>query len=156
MRARDVMRRKPRTCTPGSSLAQAGRTMREADCGFLPVVGDGDRVVGVITDRDLALAVSERDRKPSEIEVRLVASGEVWSCRADDDLRTAMGVMRDRRVRRLTVLDETGGLEGILSLDDIVLEAHATATGTFEGPLYSDVGRTLEAINRHQVPALAS
>lgn len=156
MRVRDVMRREPRTCTPGSSLAQAGRTMHEAGCGFLPMIGDGDRVVGVITDRDLALAVSERDRKPSEIEVRLVASGEVWSCRVDDDLQAAMGVMRDRRVRRLPVVDQDGRLQGILSLDDIVLEAHVTRSDTFDGPLYSDVGRTLEEVNRHPVPALAS
>jgi CBS domain-containing protein len=80
-------------------------------------------------------------------------SGEVWSCGPDDDIREALGVMRERKVRRLPVLAH-GRLEAILSLDDVVLEAQAVATESFEGPFYSDITRTLKAINLHQTPAV--
>jgi CBS domain-containing protein len=153
MKVRDIMKHEPCFTTPGAHLARVGTIMAEAGCGFLPVVGDEDRVVGVLTDRDVALAVATRDRKPSEIQVRQVMSGEVWSCGADDDIREALGVMRERKVRRLPVLAH-GRLEAILSLDDVVLEAQAVATEGFEGPFYSDITRTLKAINLHQTPAV--
>lgn len=152
MKVRDVMKREPCITSPGAHLAKVGRIMKEAGCGFLPVVGDEDRVVGVITDRDLALAVAGRDRKPSEIDVRQVMSGEVFSCGPDDDIREALTVMRERRVRRLPVLDAHGRLEGILSLDEVVLEAQAVETERFKGPFYSDITWTLKAINLHQTP----
>lgn len=155
MKVRDVMRREPCVCGPGNHLAKVGRIMAEAGCGFLPVVGDEDKVVGVITDRDLALAVATRDRRPSEIQVRHVMSGEVYSCRPEDDIRDALEVMRGRKVRRLAVL-ESQELKGILSLDDVVLEAQPIATEGFSGPFYSDITRTLKEINLHQSPALVT
>jgi CBS domain-containing protein len=153
MKVRDVMRREPCVCGPENHLAKVGRVMAEAGCGFLPVIGDEDRVVGVITDRDLALAVATRDRKPSEIQVRQVMSGEVYSCGPDDDVRDALKVMRERKVRRLPVMD-SHHLRGILSLDDVVLEAQAVATEGFTGPFYADISRTLKEINLHQTPAV--
>ena len=155
MRVRDIMKHEPCFTSPGSNLSRVGETMRDAGCGFLPVVGDEDRVVGVLTDRDVALAVTTRDRKASEIEVRQVMSGEVFSCGADDDVREALAVMRERKVRRLPVLAH-GRLEGILSLDDVVLEAQAVETESFKGPFYSDISRTLKAINLHQTPAVVA
>ena len=152
MKVRDIMRREPCVCAPEHHLARVGRMMAEVGCGFLPVVGDEDRVVGVITDRDLALAVAKRDRKPSEIRVREVMSGEVHICDVDQDIREALRVMREWKVRRLPVLGPHG-LEGILSLDDVVLEAQAVATESFSGPFYSDITQTLKAINLHQTPA---
>lgn len=152
MRVRDIMKHEPCITTPDSHLAKVGRSMLEAGCGFLPVVGDEERVVGVITDRDVALAVALRNQKPSKIEVGEVMSGDVWSCRPDDDIREALTVMRERRVRRLPVLDPGGRLQGILSLDDAVLEAQAVETERFKGPFYSDITWTLKAINLHQAP----
>ena len=151
MKVREVMRSEPSVCTPDAHLARVGRLMAEADCGFLPVIGDEDRVVGVITDRDVALAAATRDRRPSEIQVRQVISGEVYSCGPDDDIRDALTVMRERQVRRLPVVD-SHGLRGILSLDDVVLEAQAVATESFTGPFYADVALTLKAINLHRTP----
>ncbi len=156
MKVHDIMKHEPCFTTPGAHLARVGTTMAEAACGFLPVVGDEDRVVGVITDRDLALAVATRDRKPSEIQVDQVMSGEVWACSADDDIREVLAVMRTHRVRRLPVLGTGKRLEGILSLDDVVLEAQAIETESFKGPFYSDITRTLKAINVHQTPAVVA
>lgn len=153
MKVRDVMRREPCVCSPENHLAKVGRIMAEAGCGFLPVLGDEERVVGVITDRDLALAAATRDRKPSEIQVRQVMSGEVHACRPDDDIRDALKVMREWKVRRLPVVDSQH-LLGILSLDDVVLEAQGVATEQFTGPFYSDIARTLKEINLHQTPAV--
>lgn len=153
MKVRDLMHRQPRVTSPGSSLAAAGKIMAEVDCGCLPVVGDEDRVVGVITDRDISLALTRLDRRASEIQVRQVMSGEVFTCGPDDDVREAMGVMRKRRVRRLVVVDDSRNLAGILSLDDIVLEARAIETQGFTGPFYSDVVMTLRAICLHHPPA---
>lgn len=155
MKVRDVMRREPCVCSPESNLARVGRMMAEVGCGFLPVVGDEDRVVGVITDRDVALAATTRDERPSEVQVRHVMSGEVHSCGVDDDIRQALEVMRRWKVRRLPVLGRRG-LEGILSLDDVVMEAQAVATEKFSGPFYSDITRTLKEINLHQTPALVA
>ena len=155
MKVRDVMRREPCVCSPENHLARVGRMMAEAGCGFLPVVGEGDRVVGVITDRDVALAVTRRDKKPSEIQVRQVMSGEVYTCGVDDDIREALRMMRERKVRRLPVLG-SHGLEAILSLDDVVLEAQAVATESFSGPFYSDITQTLKQINLHQSPTVVA
>lgn len=156
MKVRDIMRREPCVCSPENHLAKVGRTMADMGCGFLPVVGAEDRVVGVVTDRDVALAVARRDRKPSEIQVRQVMSGEVYTCGVDDDIREALRVMRERKVRRLPVLGPHGDLEAILSLDDVVLEAQAVATESFSGPFYSDITQTLKQINLHQTPAVVA
>ncbi|MGD2114599.1 MAG: CBS domain-containing protein [Acidobacteriota bacterium] len=153
MKVRDIMKREPCVCSPGDDLAAVGRRMAEGNCGFLPVIGDDGRVVGVITDRDVCLALTGRDHKPSELQVRLVMSGEVYGCREDDDIRRALRTMRERRVRRLPVLDAAGRLRAILSLDDVVLEAQAVETEAFKGPFYSDITQTLKEINLHRAPA---
>lgn len=154
MKVRDVMRHEPCVCSPGNHLARVGRLMAEGACGFLPVVGDGGRVVGVITDRDVALATALRDRKPSEIEVRQVMSGEVHACGPHDDVRQALEVMRRWKVRRLPVVEQNE-LTGILSLDDVVLEAQAVATERFTGPFYADIAQTLKEINLRKAPLVA-
>lgn len=151
MLVNDVMRREPNVATPGMSLERVGRLMAEADCGFLPVVVDGGTVAGVITDRDVCLALTTRSRHPAELEVRQVMSGEVWSCRAQDDVTDALRVMAERKVRRLAVLDENKRLRGVLSLDDVLVEARPQGTGG--RPSFEQVAQTLQAICRHVVPA---
>lgn len=143
MRVRDVMRLDPSSCTPGMDLAKVGRTMAEVGCGILPVVGDEERVVGVITDRDVCLEVARRDRRPSEIEVRQVISGELYGCHADDDLEDAVETMCRRCVRRLPVLGSQGGLAGMLSLDDVFAEVRARpeAGGPSLGELVETLGK---------------
>lgn len=154
MKVRDIMQRDAKVCSPGNSLATAGVIMKEVSCGVLPVVGDEDKVVGMITDRDIAMALAERDRRPSEVQVRQVMTGEVYACRADDDVREALKVMREHRVRRLPVVDRNHCLQGILCLDDVVMEAQAIETETFSGPFYADITWTLKAINKRP-PAAA-
>jgi len=146
MRVRDIMRSEARVCSLATTLDEAGKTMAEAGCGFLPVLTASGEVVGAITDRDVCLALTQRDRKPSEVEVQEVISGELFTCRADDQIAEALETMRSFAVRRLPVVDDEQRLEGILSLDDVILEARALGPESFHGPLYSDVARTLKGI----------
>lgn len=154
MRVYSVMKREPRTCSPETDLATAGRIMAQVDCGFLPVIDTDRRVVGLITDRDICLAVTLRDELPSGMRVKDAISGEVYSCTGDEEVTEALNTMREFGVRRLPVLDLAGRIEGILSLDDVVLEARALGSEQFTGPFYSDIARTMKAICSHPMPAV--
>ena len=153
MRISDVMHREPSVCRPETTLAEAGRVMASIDCGILPVVDETESVLGVLTDRDICLALTERNARPSTIFVRDVMSRDVATCRAHHDLSEALGKMRSRRVRRLPVVSDDGLIEGILSLDDVVLLARGSDTPGLGGPLYDELGRTMRAICEHPLPA---
>lgn len=154
MKVREIMKSEARVCTPETTLAQVGRSMAKVGCGFLPVVTGDHRVEGVITDRDVCLALTARDEKPSAVEVREVMSGEVYSCVEEEEIWEALHTMRIFGVRRLVVLDGQGHLRGILSMDDIVLAAKALGNEEFTGPFYSDIAKTLKAICSHPMPAI--
>lgn len=156
MRVWNIMKSEARVCHPWMDLASAGRAMAEVDCGALPVVDEGQRVVGMITDRDICLAVAVLDTKPSAIPVADVMSGDLYTCAADDEIHEALDTMREFGVRRLPVVDEQNHLQGILSIDDVVLEARALGHDGFTGPFYSDIARTLKGICSHPSPALVS
>jgi CBS domain-containing protein len=156
MKVYSVMKREPRTCAPEADLAAVGRVMGEVGCGVLPVVDAGRRVVGIVTDRDICLALASRDERPSAVRVQDVISGEVYSCNADDEITEALNTMREFGVRRLPVVDLDNRVQGILSLDDVVLEARALGSEQFTGPFYSDIARTLKAICSHPMPTVVS
>lgn len=151
MRVMDVMQWEPRVATPEMSLERVGRIMEEAGCGFLPVVGEGNRVLGVITDRDVCLALAGGGSSPSGVQVRELLRGVVWSCAASDDVGAALRTMSERKVRRLPVLAHDGRLAGILSLDDVLAEARPE--GDAGHPSFAQVVTTMQAICRHAVPA---
>ena len=151
MKVRDLMRTVPRHPTPRESLASAGRTMAEAGVGVLPVIDLDHRVVGVITDRDVCCALAREDRRPSELGVAEVASAPPFTCRAEDEISTALASMRAFAVRRLPVVDAGGRLDGMLSLDEVVLASHQLAGEGLGAPV-AEVLATLQAIVR---PAVA-
>jgi CBS domain-containing protein len=125
MKVQDVMTRDVRTCRPDTNLAEAVREMWEADCGVLPVVGDEGHVVGLITDRDICVALATKGRTADRVAVREVARGHVYTCLETDATTTALKTMQEQKVRRLPVVDEGGHLRGMLSLNDIVTHAGA-------------------------------
>ena len=145
MKVKEVLCRPVSTCTEDTTLAAAARLMEENDCGVLPVVR-ASRVVGVITDRDVCVAVGRR-RDPREVPVREVMTTDVALCDTNDDIGQALTVMARRRVRRLPAVDAHGALEGIVSVDDIVLRAEEPDPSR-EAPAISnrDVVTTLRAI----------
>jgi len=134
MKIEDVMTRNVRTCRPESNLAEVAREMWEADCGVLPVVGTDGRVVGMITDRDICIAVATQGRTADRIAVREVARNpQVSTCLSTDVTTTALKTMQQQQLHRLPVVDEEGRLEGIVSLNDLVTHqgaANATQIAT--------------------------
>jgi len=149
MKVEEVMTRDAITCTPDTKLAQAARLMWEGDCGILPVVTDGGRVVGLITDRDLCMASFTNAEHVTEIPVNRVITGEVYSCQPEADLREALKVMQEHRVRRLPVVNDDGKLQGLLSMNDLALEAKEGRGGE-AGISYADVVTTMKAICAHR------
>ena len=134
MKIQDVMTSAVRTCRPESNLADVVRDMWEADCGVLPVVGDDGRVIGMITDRDICVAVATQGRTADRIAVREVArDSRLSSCLPTDDTTVALKTMQEQQLHRLPVVDGEGHLRGILSLNDIVTHkgaANATQIAT--------------------------
>jgi CBS domain-containing protein len=123
MKVKEIMTAEPKTASPGTTLAAAAHLLWDADCGILPVV-EGGKPIGVVTDRDMYVALATRNKPASQITVGDVTSGTVWACGPDDDVHVALDTMRARRVRRLPVVAD-GSLVGIISMNDVVLAAGA-------------------------------
>lgn len=143
----DVMTRAPTTCSPRETAAIALRRMWEEDCGLLPVV-DQSRLVGVVTDRDIAMSLLFRDARPSEAPIETVNQGPVFHCSPGEELSSALEAMADHQIRRLPVV-ENGRLVGLLSINEVALEARASH-GELERPTYGDVAKALQAISVHR------
>jgi CBS domain-containing protein len=127
MRVRDAMSSNVKIANPDQSIRDAARMMAEIDSGVLPV-GDNDRLVGMITDRDIAIRAVAAG-KPPTTPVRDVMSSEVKFCFEDEDLRHVAENMGDIKVRRLPVLNREKRLIGIVSLGDIAVTAGASQAG---------------------------
>jgi CBS domain-containing protein len=121
MKVRNIMTQPAQTCTPHTNLAAASRRMKETGCGTLAVLSAG-RLAGILTDRDLAMAIANVDA-PARVSVGTVMTKRVHSCRLDDDVHTVLATMSKFKVRRLPVLSSDGDVEGMISIDDIVLWA---------------------------------
>lgn len=117
------------TVRPDTNLRVAISEMQSHDCGFLPVVDGDRRVVGVLTDRDVALALGTDDVRPSELLVADVMTRDPHTCRVGESAHQALRRMRGARVRRLPVVNETGHLAGAISIDDLVLVAQNVRAG---------------------------
>lgn len=134
MQAKDLMTTPARTCRVTAPLAEAAKTMLDESCGCLPIVNARGQVVGILTDRDICLAVATRhDQRPSDIPVREVMTSTVITCGPDDSIDEALVRMKEHRVRRLPVVDVKGRLKGVLSADDLVRN-----TGLARGRLSAD------------------
>ena len=123
MKVHDIMTREAVSCQTDSDLASAARIMLTGRVGTLPVVDAHGHVVGMLTDRDIAMATGIRVRDASDIAVHEAMSCRVRGCLAYDDVAAALRQMQEGRVRRLPVLDANGRLAGVLSIDDILLRA---------------------------------
>jgi CBS domain-containing protein len=152
MKVKDAMAKTPAFCSPETNLGAGVEIMWNRNCGILPIVDSQRRVVGVITDRDIAIAVGTRNRLPGEITVAEAATRKVQSCKPEDDIHIALDTMAENKVRRLVVVNEKNQLEGILSMDDVVLYAETKTTG--KADLSSDdVLRTLKTLYGPQLEA---
>jgi CBS domain-containing protein len=116
----DLMTREVGACRVGESLADAASVMWQRDCGAVPVVGEDGGVVGMLTDRDVCMALATRRAYASDVRVEEVMSRDVVSCTPEDDAEEALELMRRRQLRRLPVVDSQGHLAGILSVADVL------------------------------------
>ena len=147
MKVREVMTADVQACRPETNLAEAVKLMWERDCGVLPIVNSSDQLLGMITDRDICVALATRGETAEHVRVSDVASGKIYTCVTDDDTTTALQTMKTQRVRRLPVLDKSGRLKGILSLTDVVTHSGADSA--------ADIVNTIAAICEHRRLAVA-
>lgn len=152
MKVKEVMAPNAKAIWLTESLTDAARLMWENDCGVLPIIKDGRKVIGMITDRDICMAMAMRNQSPSGISVEEVMNDHVYSVTPEDDIDQALQAMQEHKIRRLPVVNEEGELEGILSMNDVVLNAKASD----DGIAYEDVVKTYQAICEHPLPAAAS
>ena len=120
MKIKDLMTTDVRTCSPGTTLAAAGALMLDGDCGILPVVKNG-KLVGIVTDRDLALKVVAEGRDPAATSVHAMMTSPVVTCLADDDLQIALDAMATHQLRRIPVVNSEQAVVGIVAQADVAI-----------------------------------
>jgi CBS domain-containing protein len=150
MKVRDVMTEKVNYCLPETTLAEAAAMMWDHDCGALPVVIDDAKVIGMITDRDIAIAAGTKARPAFDIPVKEAMSQALYACSPNDDIHAALNTMSNDKVRRLPVLDAEGNLKGILSMNDIILFANKDRKKDASDLAYEDIVKTYKAICEHR------
>lgn len=138
-KVQDVMTRDPACCTPEDGVIECAKMMAREDVGVIPVVESRDtrRLVGVVTDRDLAMEVIAEGKNPETCTVGDCMSDELVVCRPHDDLDEALGLMQEHQIRRVMVVDEDFSVVGVVAQADI-----AKAAGARE------VKQTVEEISR--------
>jgi len=141
MIVKDIMKKAVATSPPEGDLASVVEIMRERDCGFLPVVDTHGIVVGVVTDRDVCLVGGTKHRPLARVSVKEAMSHPVFSCFPDENVKAVLATMAKHRVRRLPVLNKSGHLEGVLSIDDIV-----QARQRHGGPTAEEIVNALKGI----------
>lgn len=123
MQVRECMSTNVKIINPDMTLREAAGFMREQDTGFLPV-GENDRLVGSLTDRDITVRAVYEGKDPNNARVREAMSDHIVYCFDDQDTSEAAGLMRQKQIRRLAVLNHDKRLVGVLSLGDIAERAH--------------------------------
>jgi len=152
MKVKDAMKETPQYCQLENNLGSATELMWKANCGFLPVLSTGGKLMGVITDRDICIALGTRNCLAGELRVGEVMSGELHSCAPDDDIHMALQTMREAKIRRLPVMAQDGTLVGVLSMDDILFRAEPRGPGKEPELSCDEVVRTFRSIARRGDP----
>ena len=125
---REVMTANPSSLGSGSNAVEAARLMRDLDAGIIPIV-EGDKLVGAVTDRDIALRVVAEGKNPETTTVGEIASRELVTIDPEQNLDEALRLMARHQVRRLPVVEEDGKLVGIVAQKDIAQHASDEQTG---------------------------
>ncbi|WP_411816072.1 CBS domain-containing protein [Hyphococcus sp. DH-69] len=128
MLVEEVMTKGIRIAEADEKIAHAAKKMRTQNIGALPVI-DNHKLVGMLTDRDIAIRAVGANKDLSETTVRDVMSEECFWCSASEDLEDAVRIMEQNRVRRLPVMNKQQEIIGMLSLEDVALYAPASLTG---------------------------
>ena len=130
-KCRDVMTENPVCAVPEDTVVRVAEIMKAQDVGPVPVVEthESKRLVGIVTDRDLALLVVATDRQPSSVKVSEVMCRDLVTCRDDENADVALDLMKSEQVRRILIVDEAGRLAGIIAQADVAKSEGDRQTG---------------------------
>jgi len=147
MKVQDLMTKDVKTCAREAELVAVARMMASGEWGVIPVVESHGKVLGVITDHDISLALAEHPKTACEVKVEELLSGTVHCCCVTDDIRDALETMQERGLPCLPVVDESGRLAGTLTLDDLALAAKPLQAVGRTDVSYADVAATMKAVS---------
>jgi CBS domain-containing protein len=119
----------PQCCSVETTLNEVANLMVENDCGEIPVVDASNRLIGVVTDRDIVCRVVAKGKNPAAVTAEECMSQPVVSVRADTSLEDVLATMEENQIRRVPVIDEAGICCGIISQADVAMEADESETG---------------------------
>ena len=156
MKIEQLMKRPVQTCQSEDSLDQVAKLMWEADCGCVPVVDGGGRLLAMITDRDICMAAHFQGGPLLALKVKNAMSKKIFACKPQDTVADAENIMRSNQVRRIPVVDEHNRVVGILSLNDLAREAAKEAGRKKREVTPAEVASTLEAVCRHNESLVAA
>jgi CBS domain-containing protein len=146
-------------CTPETNIHNAAQSMREANCGALPVVDRNKRVLGIVTDRDICLSLAQNTNKAIEHRtVGEIMTRDVKTIRGTEEVTEALRKMRERKIGRLPVVDEQGSLQGIVSLNKLLNVSVAKGKEAV-GDVHSsgeNLMKTLQAVAKRREAKLPS
>jgi CBS domain-containing protein len=118
---KDVMTPNPLCCLPTDNVIEIAQTMKRENIGSMPVIDntESQKLIGIITDRDLAMKIVGQGRDARATQVEAVMTRKVLTCRADDEINIAMKLMSDYQIRRIVIVDNANIVEGIISQADL-------------------------------------
>jgi len=137
MKIKDVMTRAVESVRPDQTIQEAAAKMKSLDVGPMPVT-EGDRLVGMLTDRDIVVRAVADGRDARTTKVRDAMTSDVVCCKEDDDVKDAATKMKDRQIRRIVVVDAQQRLAGIVSLADIAVN---TSDEKMSGRIVEEVSK---------------
>lgn len=152
MKVKEVMMGTPYHIPLDANLGMATELMWKGNCGFLPVVDAENKVCGVITDRDICVALGTRNQTAGQVLVEEVVQRKVYACNPEDDIHIALQTMREGHVRRLAVVDFAGNLAGVVSMDDLLLRAEPNRAGNEPELSADEVVRGYRTIMKKDLP----
>lgn len=125
MKVKDVMHADSiKSCTLETKVANAAQIMKEANVGALPVIDNDKKVIGIVTDRDICLSLSQKANMPaSDISVKDLGLPKICTVKEDDSVKNVLGEMRKNKIGRMPVVDKEGKLKGMLSINNLLARA---------------------------------
>ncbi len=152
MNVQTLMTGSPFFAAENATVSQVAKIMAEREVGVVPIVDASRRVLGILTDRDICKAIATTNCAACEIPALGLASRPVITCGPEEELESALKTMRHHHIRRLPVVDAEGRLQGILSIDDVVLRSEEAMERSQSAVSFGDAVRTLKAIYGERPP----
>jgi len=131
MLCNEIMTTNPECCLPSDPVMKAAQLMKSEDVGPIPIVADNNskKLTGIVTDRDLAIKVVAEARDPKTTRIKDVMTGDVVTCKENDDVNKALKLMEDYQVRRIPIVDGGDHLLGIIAQADVANRLGSRMTG---------------------------